>query len=143
MYRVRMGIGDVSPGIFSSDPVVDPATGLTIDCDSWSNIFNATCWGFGTTGLNVTAPAVAPAPTQAQLDTVAASSDPGTSASALVQNLTNAAVTQTQANNAAANPVSFCGPGSNQWISGIDNCVLIAGIVVGWVVLNSMSGRRR
>ena len=25
--------------------VVDPNTGKTIDCDSWGNIFNLTCWG--------------------------------------------------------------------------------------------------
>ena len=25
--------------------VADPDTGQTIDCDSWANIFNLTCWG--------------------------------------------------------------------------------------------------
>ena len=25
--------------------VVDPNTGLVIDCDSWSNFFNLACWG--------------------------------------------------------------------------------------------------
>lgn len=51
-------------------------------------------------GTNPIAPPSAP--TQAQLDAVAASSDPGAAAAALVQQLSNEAVTQTQANTQAA-----------------------------------------
>ena len=28
-----------------TDLRVDPSTGQTIDCDSWGNFFNGTCWG--------------------------------------------------------------------------------------------------
>jgi hypothetical protein len=36
----------------------------------------------------------------------------------------------------------FCGSGSYQWISGIDNCLLLLGIGIGVFVLNSLGGRR-
>jgi hypothetical protein len=71
------------------------------------------------------------APTQAQLDTVAASPDPGSAAQDLVDQLAATALTNTQAAITAANPPPapisppFCGTGSTQWISGIDNCVLL------------------
>jgi hypothetical protein len=42
------------------------------------------------------------------------------------------------------NPTPFCGTGSVQWITGIDNCVLlIGGAVVGGILLASLSNSRR
>ena len=37
MISPRKGLGDYL--------VCDPQTGLTIDCDDWSNLFNLACWG--------------------------------------------------------------------------------------------------
>jgi hypothetical protein len=103
--------------------------------------------------------AVPPVPTQAQLDAVAAASDPGAAAAALTQQLSNQAVTQTQANTQAAvdaspsniyltfpAPAPFCGDGSSQWVSGIDNCTLlevVGAVVVGLIILGSMKAGRR
>jgi hypothetical protein len=44
MSRVinSMGLGNVGLG---TDYRIDCSTGLTIDCDAWSNFFNKTCWG--------------------------------------------------------------------------------------------------
>ena len=36
-YRSKLGMGTYN--------VVDPNTGQVIDCDSWGNFFNLTCWG--------------------------------------------------------------------------------------------------
>jgi len=37
MYGMGAGLG--------TDYRIDCNTGLTIDCDAWSNLFNGTCWG--------------------------------------------------------------------------------------------------
>jgi hypothetical protein len=36
-FATRKGLGDYL--------VCDPNTGLTVDCDDWSNLFNLACWG--------------------------------------------------------------------------------------------------
>lgn len=56
--------------------VVDPDTGLVIDCDSWSNLFNLTCWG----GNSITGAGTGPyagytTPTNPTDATVSVSSD--------------------------------------------------------------------
>jgi len=85
------------------------------------------------------APAVPNAPTQAQLTACQNSADPATCANDLVQTLTNQAVTETQTaidtavGNTPSSPdsVPFCGDGSTQWISGIDNCTLLEWVALG------------
>lgn len=37
-------------GALGTDYRVDCTSGLTIDCDAWSNIFNQTCWGMCSAG---------------------------------------------------------------------------------------------
>jgi hypothetical protein len=120
--------------------------------------------------------AVTPPPTASQLAATQAAIDqcaPGddacvqNAANALTQQLTNQAVTQTQQNTQSAVEATdttsgavnllansglpgistpFCGAGSNQLISGLDNCTLleIAGAVIGVIVLLSLlpKGRR-
>jgi hypothetical protein len=123
--------------------------------DCWDYSFSA--WQQAAElGANVTAIMVPPTPvappSQAQLDTC---SDPSLTAdqasacaSSLAQSLANAALAQTQANiNAAAQgapPVGsdtpFCGTGSNQWISGIDNCVLLGLVAIGVLVVVAKVG---
>ena len=127
--------------------------GVVGDC--WDYSFSA--WQQAAElGANLNTITVAPttpaAPSQAQLD---ACSDPSLTAdqasacaSSLSQSLSNAALAQTQANiNAAAQdapPVGtdtpFCGTGSNQWISGIDNCVLLGLVAVGVLVVVAKVG---
>ena len=126
---------------------------ITTDC--WDYAYSA--WQQAAElGANLNAITVAPttpaAPSQAQFD---ACSDPSLTAdqasacaSSLSQSLSNAALTQTQANiNTAAQnapPVGtdtpFCGTGSNQWISGIDNCVLLGVVAIGVLVLVAKVG---
>ncbi len=90
--------------------------------------------------------AVPPAPTQAQLDAVAASADPGAAAAALVQQLSNQAVTQTQANTQAAvdatpdNPYLTINPPANPTLPSfsIPSWVWIGlGVVGGILVLKA------
>ena len=96
------------------------------------------------------------ASTQAQLDAVSASPNPGVAANQLVQTLANEAVTQSQANIATVNDVApyvlptpptpaapLCGTGSTQWVSGIDNCVLLGIGGAGFLLLILMSSRGR
>lgn len=112
-------------------------------------------------------PVVPSAPTQAQLAAVANSADPGTAASVLAQTLSNQAVTDSQAANAAAVAATagspyptlglpsvpgvttpFCGDGSIQMISGIDNCTLLIGAgltvlgVFAFAEISAAKGRR-
>ena len=109
-----------------------------------------------TAALSVPAPATVPPPTQAQLDAVSASPNPGVAANQLVQTLANEAVTQSQANIATVNDVApyvlptpptpaapLCGTGSTQWVSGIDNCVLLGIGGAGFLLLILMSSRGR
>jgi hypothetical protein len=130
--------------------VTDPSTGFSIDCDSWSNLFNGTCWGYGAAvntieggqaSITLPPPGVPAAPTQAQLDQVAASSNPGQAAEDLTQTLTNQAITQTQQNITAANPPDttpdcsgllspFIMPGCGKTFS-ILPWIVVAGIGVG------------
>lgn len=148
------------------DMVTDLSTGQQIDCDLWSNLFNSTCWGFGaavdaTVGvpstLTILPPAVPPAPTQTQLDAVAASPDPGAAAQALVQQLTNQALAQSQANISSANPpggtpdcsaflAPFITPGCGSTFS-LGEWIAVAGAVIGGILLLQMLtqplGRRR
>lgn len=42
MYGVRRGLGQL---------VVDPDTGLTIDCSDWSNLLNLACYGASSQGV--------------------------------------------------------------------------------------------
>jgi hypothetical protein len=165
MYSVRRGLGQdnlVCPagqaiynGACMSNVQVNPDTGQAVLC-TWSNpsgLFNAACWGYGTlwgptATLNL--PTAGPdAPTQAQLDTVAASDDPGAAAQSLADTLAETALTNTQAAINAANPpppsgpAPFCGTGSTQWIAGIDNCVLlIGGAAVSIFLLSFLSAPR-
>ena len=44
MSRVINSMGLEGAGL-GTDYRIDCSTGLTIDCDSWSNFLNATCWG--------------------------------------------------------------------------------------------------
>jgi hypothetical protein len=103
---------------------------------SWDQLASADV----NTAATITMPPAPPAATQAQIDTCTAAADPGTCAAALVQSLSNDQVSAAQAainaNAQTAPPVSpaptpFCGTGSDQWISGIDNCVLLGVSAVG------------
>jgi hypothetical protein len=166
MYSVRRGLG--AAGSIVSGSIIDTGAGITVDCSQMSSwILNSGCWQYSPStwaqlssfAANETAtlvpPAVPTAPSTAQVNACATADDPTACANALIQSLTNTAVSQTQANiNAAAQtapPVSdpttppFCGEGSTQWISGIDNCTLleiVGAIVVGAIVLGSLKGNR-
>jgi hypothetical protein len=161
MYRVR-GMGAAGgAGSIVSGSIINTGAGITVDCNqTLPYILNSGCWQYSPAtwaqlnsfSANAAAvmvpPAVPPAPTQTQLDTCAdpslSSADAAACANALVSSLAAQAETQTQANiNAAAQtapPVSqpsppFCGDGSTQWISGVDNCVLLAGGAVAIFLL--------
>lgn len=162
MIRKRRGMGDANVNPNSPNIEINPDTGAAVQCDFAHplNIFNAACWGYGslygpTAALNVTAPAPPAVTTEAQLDEVQASDDPTAAANALIQSLINQGILQTQANNAAANPpppapapaaaaaaaAAFCGTGSTQWISGLDNCTLLLGagaVVLGIFLLGAL-----
>jgi hypothetical protein len=143
MYRVRKGIGDYyQPGSWF--------------CNNMPDFVMTSAQLAACTGL--AAPAVPGVPTQAQLDSVGASSDPGTAAATLAQSLSDQAVATTQAANQAAvaatpdtpysvplSTVPFCGDGSVQWITGIDNCTLLEILAAGagliWL-FSEMKGRR-
>ena len=68
-YRRMTGLGQASdtviPGIWSASPDyrID-SSGNIVDCNSWSGVLSATCWGFGgpstlsTATSNYTPPAV-------------------------------------------------------------------------------------
>jgi hypothetical protein len=134
---MMLGLGDAGTST-SAATYYQPGSWF---CDL-SDIFMTSAQAMVCAGMS--APAVPNVPTQAQLDAVSTSSDPSAAASALVQSLTNDATTETQQQiqagvNAVPDspysvPVSvtpFCGSGSTQWISGIDNCVLLAGGAIG------------
>lgn len=116
--------------------LADCSTGQMIDCDSWSNLFNWTCWGACPNALAITTPVApgAPASLTAIPDTTGAAA----------QALSNAAMTQTLANNAAANVAvgsseDTCSTLSANWpwpLDGIScSSMLIAGIGVAFLLL--------
>jgi hypothetical protein len=180
MYSVRRrGMGDAT--YYAGSPACSNINALNS-----TQINECSLWGPGSTyctympnwlmssaqltACTISTPSVVPAPTQAQTDACAAAADPGACAAALVQTLTNQAVTDTQANNNAAvaatpnNPyvqpvpsfildpagdlpgdTAWCGPNSTSWIPGIDNCTLLeigAAVIVGLIVLGAVKGAR-
>jgi len=147
MYRVRKGIGDY----------YQAGSWFCNNFPTWAMTDNQA------TVCQIGQAAVVTAPTTAQVNACATAADPTACANNLVQSITNQAVTQTQANVQAAvnatpdNPyygldvptiAPFCGAGSTQWITGIDNCTLLeiaAAGIVGLIVLGAIGaakGRR-
>jgi hypothetical protein len=147
----------------------------TTDCSVMSQwLLAPACWSDSALGWqqlasqNLTLPAasVPLPPTDAQIEAVQASSDPGAAADALAQSLSNQAVLSTDASvNATViptyadslilNPFSglnlpglfptFCGAGSVQLVTGIDNCtlaLLTVGGIAGLIGLVAFMGRR-
>ena len=129
-----------------------------VDPFCWSDSFAAwqTALAQQNAVMTIPAPAVPGPPTQAQLDTCAAAADPGTCAAALAQSLSDASVTGTQAilmdwatgipsTTGTLGTTPFCGTGSTQWISGLDNCTLleIAAAIAGVLLVINLSGAKR
>ncbi len=146
-YGFNRGLG--AAGAILAGSVIDTGFGTSADCSQlgpW--LLNSSCWTNSLSQWKALAagqfplppaPAVPPAPTQAQLDAVAASPDPGAAASDLVQTLTDQAVTGSQSSlSVFFSNIPGTAPGSspiNWW--------LVGGLGFVGLLLFRSSGSRR